>query len=132
MIPLALGTQTGGSVIRPASFCGVAAIKPSYRLLPTVGVKCYSWTLDTVGLFAAGVDDVARGLAAMTGRPELLLPSSIPTPRIGVVTQDFAGARRRQAGRRCGSRPRLPNAPEPRCGRLICPRSLRRRGERIR
>jgi Asp-tRNA(Asn)/Glu-tRNA(Gln) amidotransferase A subunit family amidase len=92
MIPLALGTQTGGSVIRPASFCGVAAIKPSYRLLPTVGVKCYSWTLDTVGLFAAGVDDVARGLSAMTGRPELLLPTTIPTPRIGIVTQDFAGA----------------------------------------
>ena len=62
MIPLALGTQTGGSVIRPASFCGVAAIKPSYRLLPTVGVKCYSWTLDTVGLFAAGVEDLAHGL----------------------------------------------------------------------
>ncbi|WP_213286442.1 amidase [Bradyrhizobium sp. sGM-13] len=92
MIPLALGTQTGGSVIRPASFCGVAAIKPSYRLLPTVGVKCYSWTLDTVGLFAAGVDDVARGLSAMTGRPELLLPPTISTPRIGVVIQDFAGA----------------------------------------
>ncbi len=92
MIPLALGTQTGGSVIRPASFCGVAAIKPSYRLLPTVGVKCYSWTLDTVGLFAAGVDDVARGLSAMTGRPELLLPPTISTPRIGIVTQDFAGA----------------------------------------
>jgi Asp-tRNA(Asn)/Glu-tRNA(Gln) amidotransferase A subunit family amidase len=92
MVPLALGTQTGGSVIRPASFCGVAAIKPSYRLLPTVGVKCYSWTLDTVGLFAAGVDDVARGLAGMTGRPELLLPPEIPTPRIGVVTQDFAGS----------------------------------------
>src|SRR4029079_18561439 len=92
MIPLALGTQTGGSVIRPASCCGVAAIKPSYRLLPTVGVKCYSWTLDTVGLFAAGVDDVARGLSAMTGRPELLLPQNIPTPRIGIVTQDFAGA----------------------------------------
>jgi Asp-tRNA(Asn)/Glu-tRNA(Gln) amidotransferase A subunit family amidase len=92
MIPLALGTQTGGSVIRPASFCGTAAIKPSYRLLPTVGVKCYSWTLDTVGLFASGVDDVARGLAAMTGRPGLLLPTSLPTPRIGVVTQDFADA----------------------------------------
>ena len=92
MIPLALGTQTGGSVIRPASFCGVAAIKPSYRLLPTVGVKCYSWTLDTVGLFAAGVDDVARGLAAMTGRPELLPSASVAAPRIGVVTQHFAGA----------------------------------------
>ncbi|MEH2626526.1 Asp-tRNA(Asn)/Glu-tRNA(Gln) amidotransferase A subunit family amidase [Bradyrhizobium sp. AZCC 1719] len=92
MIPLALGTQTGGSVIRPASFCGVAAIKPSYHVLPTVGVKCYSWTLDTVGLFAAGVDDLARGLSAMTGRPELLLPPTISTPRIGVVIQDFAGA----------------------------------------
>ena len=64
MIPLALGTQTGGSVIRPASFCGVAAIKPSFRLLPTVGVKCFSWTLDTVGLFAAGVKDLAHGLSA--------------------------------------------------------------------
>jgi Asp-tRNA(Asn)/Glu-tRNA(Gln) amidotransferase A subunit family amidase len=92
MIPLALGTQTGGSVIRPASFCGVAAIKPSYRLLPTVGVKCFSYTLDTVGLFGAGVRDLAAGLAAMTNRPELLLPATHAAPRIGVVTQDFAGA----------------------------------------
>jgi Asp-tRNA(Asn)/Glu-tRNA(Gln) amidotransferase A subunit family amidase len=92
MIPLALGTQTGGSVIRPASFCGVAAIKPTYRLLPTVGVKCFSWTLDTVGLFAAGVRDLAHGLSAITGRPELLPAAAIKTPRIGVVTQDFAGA----------------------------------------
>lgn len=92
MIPLALGTQTGGSVIRPASFCGVAAIKPSFPLLPTVGVKCFSWTLDTVGLFAAGVEDLAHGLAAMTNRPELLPAAAIETPRIGVVTQDFAGA----------------------------------------
>jgi Asp-tRNA(Asn)/Glu-tRNA(Gln) amidotransferase A subunit family amidase len=91
MIPLALGTQTGGSVIRPASFCGVAAIKPSYRLLPTVGVKCYSWTLDTVGLFAAGVEDLARGLSAITNRPELS-GEAVSTPlRIGLVTQDFAG-----------------------------------------
>jgi Asp-tRNA(Asn)/Glu-tRNA(Gln) amidotransferase A subunit family amidase len=92
MIPLALGTQTGGSVIRPASFCGVAAIKPSFRMLPTVGVKCYSWTLDTVGLFAAGVKDLAHGLSAMTSRPELLPGAATETPRIGVVTQDFAGA----------------------------------------
>jgi Asp-tRNA(Asn)/Glu-tRNA(Gln) amidotransferase A subunit family amidase len=92
MIPLALGTQTGGSVIRPASFCGAAAIKPSYRLLPSVGVKCFSWTLDTVGLFAAGVEDLAHGLSAMTGRPELLPRATLQAPRIGVVTQDFAGA----------------------------------------
>src|SRR5437667_6291555 len=92
MIPLALGTQTGGSVIRPASFCGVAAIKPSFPLLPTVGVKCYSWTLDTVGLFAAAVRDLAHGLSAMTSRSELLPGAATKTPRIGVVTQDFAGA----------------------------------------
>src|SRR5450432_4065643 len=92
MIPLALGTQTGGSVIRPASFCGVAAIKPSFHLLPKVGVKCFSWTLDTVGLFAAGVEDLAHGLAAMTGRPELLPAAASQAPRIGIVTQDFAGA----------------------------------------
>jgi Asp-tRNA(Asn)/Glu-tRNA(Gln) amidotransferase A subunit family amidase len=92
MIPLALGTQTGGSVIRPASFCGVAAIKPSYRLLPTIGVKCFSWTLDTVGLFAAGVEDLARGLAAMTERPELAADAMPASLRIGIVTQDFAGA----------------------------------------
>jgi Asp-tRNA(Asn)/Glu-tRNA(Gln) amidotransferase A subunit family amidase len=61
-------------------------------LLPTVGVKCYSWTLDTVGLVAAGVEDLARGLSAMTGRPELLPQASDARPRIGVVTLDFAGA----------------------------------------
>jgi Asp-tRNA(Asn)/Glu-tRNA(Gln) amidotransferase A subunit family amidase len=91
MLPLAVGTQTGGSVIRPASFCGVAAIKPSYRLLPPVGVKCFSWTLDTVGLFAARVEDVAIALSAITGRGELLAPE-LKSPRIGVVAQDFAGA----------------------------------------
>ena len=68
MLPLALGSQTGGSVIRPAAFCGVVGFKPSYRLLPTVGMKCFSWSLDTVGLFAAGVADVAFAAGALTGR----------------------------------------------------------------
>src|SRR6202047_800357 len=85
MIPLALGTQTGGSVIRPASFCGVAAIKPSFNLLPRVGVKCFSWTLDTVGLFAAGVADLAHGLSAMTNRPELVPRGKMQAPRLGLV-----------------------------------------------
>ena len=89
MVPLALGTQTGGSVIRPAAYCGTAAIKPSFRLIPTIGVKCYAWTLDTVGLFAAGVADVALALELVSGRPMPIEP--IAKPRIGVVTQDFAG-----------------------------------------
>ncbi len=90
MIPLAVGTQTGGSVIRPAAFCGTAAVKPSFRLLPTIGVKCYSWTLDTVGLFGAGVADVALALAILSGRG---MEATLPSPlRIGIVRQDFAGA----------------------------------------
>ena len=68
MLPLAVGSQTGGSVIRPAAFCGVAGFKPSYRLLPTVGMKCFSWSLDTVGLFGASVPDVAFAAATMSGR----------------------------------------------------------------
>jgi Asp-tRNA(Asn)/Glu-tRNA(Gln) amidotransferase A subunit family amidase len=91
MVPLALGTQTGGSIIRPASFCGTAAIKPSYRLLPSVGVKCFSWALDTVGLFAATVPDLAYALAAIAGRPELRIEGEAGAPRIGIVRQGFAG-----------------------------------------
>ncbi|GJD37581.1 amidase [Methylobacterium bullatum] len=90
MLPLALGTQTGGSVIRPAAYCGVVGMKPSFGLLPTVGMKCFSWTLDTLGLFTAGVADAALALAQMTGRPGIDLPTTNPgTPRIGVVLQDF-------------------------------------------
>src|SRR5580704_8145844 len=59
MVPIAFGTQTAGSVIRPASFCGVAAFKPSYRLIPLVGVQVVAWHLDTAGLFGSGVADVA-------------------------------------------------------------------------
>lgn len=92
MIPLALGTQTGGSVIRPAAYCGVAAIKPSFRLLPTVSVKCYSWALDTVGLFGARTEDLACGLLAMTGRTEFADIAATRSPRIGIVRQEFAGA----------------------------------------
>src|SRR5437879_5989210 len=67
MVPIALGSQTGGSVIRPAAFCGVAGYKPSFRMLPTVGMKCFAWSLDTVGLFAAGVADIALAAATITG-----------------------------------------------------------------
>ena len=68
MLAAACGSQTGGSVIRPASFCGIAGYKPSFRLLPTVGMKTFSWSLDTAGLFAASVDDVALFAAHLTGR----------------------------------------------------------------
>ena len=91
LVPLALGTQTGGSVIRPAAFCGVAAIKPSFRLLPMVGVKTFSWALDTLGLFGAGIRDIACALSLIADRPGLDLGEVPDAPRIGLCLQDFAG-----------------------------------------
>ncbi|NBN63345.1 amidase [Microvirga tunisiensis] len=67
--PLAIGTQTGGSINRPASYCGVTGFKPTFGTLPLSGTKPYSPTLDTLGLFAARVDDVAFAAAALTGQP---------------------------------------------------------------
>jgi len=83
MVPVAFGTQTAGSVIRPAAFCGVAALKPSYRLIPTVGVKTVSWHLDTVGLFGSGVADVAFAAAAVLDRDLRVDRAAPAAPRIG-------------------------------------------------
>ena len=85
MVPIAFGTQTAGSVIRPAAFCGVTGFKPSYRLIPLVGVKAVSWHLDTGGLFGAGVADVAFAAAAIFGR-DLRVDRATPAPpRIALV-----------------------------------------------
>ena len=83
LFPAAFGSQTGGSIIRPAAFCGVAGYKPSFRLLPTVGMKCFSWSLDTAGLFAATVPDVAFVASALTGRD--LMVREVGPPRIGIL-----------------------------------------------
>ncbi|WP_181707780.1 amidase [Chthonobacter rhizosphaerae] len=85
MVPFAFGTQTAGSTIRPAAFCGIAGVKPSFRLLPTVGVKTFSWHLDTVGLFAPHVADCAFVLSAITGRALRVDTKNFGAPRIGFV-----------------------------------------------
>jgi Asp-tRNA(Asn)/Glu-tRNA(Gln) amidotransferase A subunit family amidase len=59
MLPLAIGTQTGGSVIRPAAYCGVVGFKPSFGLIPRSGVLRTSRHLDTVGTFARTIEDAA-------------------------------------------------------------------------
>jgi Asp-tRNA(Asn)/Glu-tRNA(Gln) amidotransferase A subunit family amidase len=59
MVPLALGTQTGGSVIRPGSFCGIYGFKPTFGLIPRVGVLEQSKTLDTIGVYGRSLQDVA-------------------------------------------------------------------------
>lgn len=67
MCPLALGTQTNGSVIRPASFCGVVGFKPSHGLISRAGVLMQSRTLDHVGVFARDVADAALLADVLTG-----------------------------------------------------------------
>jgi Asp-tRNA(Asn)/Glu-tRNA(Gln) amidotransferase A subunit family amidase len=67
MVPLALGSQTNGSVIRPASFCGVYGFKPSHGLIPRSGVMKLSRTLDHVGAFARTLDDLALLAETLVG-----------------------------------------------------------------
>jgi Asp-tRNA(Asn)/Glu-tRNA(Gln) amidotransferase A subunit family amidase len=85
MVPIATGSQTAGSVIRPAAYCGIAGFKPSYKLLPIIGVKCYAWSLDTVGLYGAGVADVAFATAAMSGRDLRVDRATPAAPRVALM-----------------------------------------------
>lgn len=85
MTPLALGTQTGGSLLRPAAYCGVVGFKPTFNALSSVGVKPVSGSFDTVGFIARTVADVALAFAAMTGLPASgAALASIEKPRIGL------------------------------------------------
>jgi Asp-tRNA(Asn)/Glu-tRNA(Gln) amidotransferase A subunit family amidase len=84
MVPLAIGTQTGGSVIRPAAYCGVVGFKPSFGLFPPAGMRINTETLDTVGIMARSVGDIALFRAAMTAIP--YEPPKMPetAPRLGL------------------------------------------------
>lgn len=84
MAPLALGSQTAGSIIRPAAFCGVTGYKPSFGKVPRDGVKPLSENLDTVGGFGLCVKDVALLVAALSGDHALLDLDEDSTPRFGL------------------------------------------------
>jgi len=97
MVPIALGTQTSGSIIRPAAFCGVWGVKPSFGLVPRTGVLMLSHTLDHVGALGGTIEDVARTIDVMSGddgidpacflqrptRLEAALDLPIERPRLG-------------------------------------------------
>src|SRR6266568_3518002 len=84
MVPLALGTQTGGSVIRPAAYCGVFAVKPSFGSINRAGAKFVAESLDTIGVFARGAEDLALGLEVLSGRAAPDFASFGGKPRIGL------------------------------------------------
>ena len=111
MVPLAIGTQTGGSTIRPASYCGIVGFKASLDGLDRGGIRHVRPSLDTLGLFARSVEEIVLLREAMTG-PQPPVPAAATTLRIGVCRSndwplareetrqafDLAAARLREAG----------------------------------
>ena len=92
MVPVAFATQTTGSIARPASFCGVVGYKPTYGMLPCVGVKAISETFDTVGVITRTVEDAAFVVGSLSGRA-LALPAKRPPPRLGIcLTHEWGAA----------------------------------------
>ncbi len=92
MVPLAVGSQTAGSVCRPASFCGVVGFKPTHGLIPLAGCKSFSPTLDTAGVFARRVAEVAVMAGAMTRNDWQGTPAEQPPKiaRFGGIEREAA------------------------------------------
>ncbi|MCC7046865.1 MAG: amidase [Alphaproteobacteria bacterium] len=86
MVPVAFGTQTGGSIIRPASYCGVVGYKPSYGTLNPTGVKPLATSFDTVGVMARSVDDCALAVAVLAGdAPDRRAVHATKPARVGLL-----------------------------------------------
>lgn len=85
MVPGAIGSQTNGSVIRPAAFCGVVGFKPTHGLLPRTGALLLSRALDHVGVFARSVEDAALLTESMIGFDEED-PDTRPTARLPLLS----------------------------------------------
>ncbi len=89
MVPAALGTQTGGSVLRPSSFCGVFGYKPTYNMINKEGVWPAADLIDTIGWLAGAIDDIELLTAVLRmQKPQPPLALSAP-PRIGVWRTDL-------------------------------------------
>jgi Asp-tRNA(Asn)/Glu-tRNA(Gln) amidotransferase A subunit family amidase len=86
MLHLAFGTQTAGSIIRPAAYCGAVGFKPSYGTLHRAGMKVMSESLDTIGVIARDVRDAALAMTALTGADHGDVTAKPPrAPRLALV-----------------------------------------------
>jgi Asp-tRNA(Asn)/Glu-tRNA(Gln) amidotransferase A subunit family amidase len=81
MVPLALGTQTGGSTIRPAAYCGTVACKPSFNSINRAGLKFVAESLDTIGIFSRWAGDAALAMQVLSGRTPVAVRD---TPQVGL------------------------------------------------
>ncbi|OZI77092.1 amidase [Bordetella genomosp. 12] len=85
MVPLALGTQTAGSLIRPAAYCGIVGFKPTFGRVPRAGMKTLSENLDTIGSLARSVEDVALLASVLMGDARLRDLPDAERPRVGML-----------------------------------------------
>lgn len=85
MALMAFGTQTAGSIIRPAAYCGVVGYKPSFGLLDAAEIKVLSHQLDTLGIITRKVADAAWCAAALSGRARLVVNDLPQSPTIGIL-----------------------------------------------
>lgn len=83
MVPFAFATQTTGSIVRPAVYCGVAGFKPTYGFFPVAGLKVLSPSQDTIGLIARSVDDIADATMGLHG--QATVPAASGRFRIAVL-----------------------------------------------
>jgi Asp-tRNA(Asn)/Glu-tRNA(Gln) amidotransferase A subunit family amidase len=88
-VPLAVGTQTAGSVIRPAAYCGVYGMKPTFGALSFSGVRHLAESFDTLGCMARSLADIALFRAVLQGIRPMPLASDPPTPRLGFCRTAF-------------------------------------------
>ncbi|MDO8279735.1 MAG: amidase [Burkholderiaceae bacterium] len=111
MVPLALSSQSGGSTLRPASYCGIVGFKPSFGAAAMTGIKALAPTLDTLGLHARCVDDiellwsVLNDQATDSARPLARKPrlALFPGPYAAQADADAGGALERACGALCGA-----------------------------
>ncbi|HZA13847.1 MAG TPA: amidase, partial [Myxococcaceae bacterium] len=89
MVPGALGTQTAGSIIRPASFCGVVGWKPTFGVLSLDGIRPLAPSLDTLGVLTRAVADVPVWMAVLSGAGVASLTQLSRSPRIGLCRTDL-------------------------------------------
>lgn len=85
IVPIAIGTDTGGSIRIPAAYCGIVGLKPSFGLVPLAGVFPLSWSLDHAGPLTRSVEDAAIALACLAGTSTSLERTDLAGIRIGII-----------------------------------------------